>query len=147
MYNVLTVAKYFVYLAKKEKRELTHLKLQKILYFAQGYYLSWKNEPLCYNSLEAWRFGPVFPDLYYEMRAHSSVDLCTTSFGGHKPVSIDTETESFLEWIWNNFKSWSASDLVTLTHTHSSWIKAFYEEDHVMSELDIAREFKEKYKK
>ena len=81
------------------------------------------------------------------MRAHSSVDLCTTSFGGHKPVSIDTETESFLEWIWNNFKSWSASDLVTLTHTHSSWIKAFYEEDHVMSELDIAREFKEKYKK
>ena len=43
---------------------LTHLALQKLLYFAHGRHLSAHQKALVYGYFEAWRYGPVHPDVY-----------------------------------------------------------------------------------
>ena len=43
---------------------MTHLKLQKLVYFAQGAPLHYVGEPLFHEPMKAWIHGPVCPDLY-----------------------------------------------------------------------------------
>lgn len=82
MANVVNVANYFLLLNKRryekisseddkdsrfqtEADMITHLKLQKLVYYAQGLYLAYFNKPLFTQSVEAWRHGPVVNDLYH----------------------------------------------------------------------------------
>lgn len=53
MITILDAAKYFVHLSYSESRaSLTPLKLQKILYFAQGWSFVWDNKPLLQKLLK-----------------------------------------------------------------------------------------------
>jgi uncharacterized phage-associated protein len=63
-YAAENIAKYLIYLASqafvgdnKERESITNLKLQKILYFAQAYYLSKVGKPLFIDNIEAWAHG------------------------------------------------------------------------------------------
>jgi uncharacterized phage-associated protein len=60
-YSAENVAKYLVYLASqgfvgdnKEREGITNLKLQKMLYFVQAYYLAKLGKPLFMEPIEAW---------------------------------------------------------------------------------------------
>ena len=70
-YTANNVAKYLIYLASqefvgdnKEREGITNLKLQKVLYFVQAYYLAKLNRPLFPDNIEAWEYGPVIPSVY-----------------------------------------------------------------------------------
>ena len=43
---------------------MTNLRLQKLLYFAQGWHLARFGRPLFDASIEAWPYGPVVPEVY-----------------------------------------------------------------------------------
>ena len=47
---------------------LTHMKLQKLLYLAYGYYTGLVGEPLADEDFEAWQFGPVSSTVYQEFK-------------------------------------------------------------------------------
>ncbi len=70
-YPARLIADYFITLANEEtigegnaSEKITHLKLQKILYFAQSAFLSIQKGPLFDEKIEAWKYGPVIPDIY-----------------------------------------------------------------------------------
>ncbi len=66
-YPVLAIAKWFVAWAEAEQEELSNLKLQKLLYYAQGHHLAEGRGPLFTESIEAWAHGPVAPRAYAMM--------------------------------------------------------------------------------
>lgn len=79
LYKAEDVAKYFIYLGSqqvvgdnKEREGVTNLKLQKILYFAQVYFLAKIGKPLFADPIEAWEFGPVVPNVYHKLKKHGS---------------------------------------------------------------------------
>lgn len=39
------------------------LQLQKLLYYAQGWHLAWDGRPLFRDDFQAWRLGPVVPEV------------------------------------------------------------------------------------
>lgn len=43
---------------------LTQMQLQKLIYFAHGWSLALRGEPLTSDDVEAWAYGPVYRDLY-----------------------------------------------------------------------------------
>ena len=45
------------------------MKLQKLVYFAHGWHLAIHNRPLVNEQVEAWKFGPVFSDLYHQIKS------------------------------------------------------------------------------
>ena len=60
----LSVANWFVDKAKSEGQEITVMKLQKLTYYAHGWCLKLFGQPLVDQYVQAWRWGPCFPDIY-----------------------------------------------------------------------------------
>ena len=57
-YSVIDISKYVVCYSNKKNYGITNLRLQKILYFVQVYFLKIKKEPCFKEDMEAWDSGP-----------------------------------------------------------------------------------------
>ncbi|MGA8142178.1 MAG: type II toxin-antitoxin system antitoxin SocA domain-containing protein, partial [Desulfobaccales bacterium] len=76
MISCVDVAKYFLSLTDEESGELiSNLKLQKLVYYAQGFHLVFYDTPLFSERIEAWTYGPVVPDLYHEYKSHGPCSI------------------------------------------------------------------------
>ena len=66
MAAAMDVARQFVRLAwnGEEPEGLTHMRLQKLLYYAQGWHLAAFGRPLFVGRIEAWKHGPVVKEVY-----------------------------------------------------------------------------------
>lgn len=110
MITILDAAKYFVHLSYSESRaSLTPLKLQKILYFAQGWSFVWDNKPLFAETFEAWQYGPVNPKIYNYFKKYGRNEI-------PKKEEIlyvtDVESKETMEAVWNNYGDYNAFELV-----------------------------------
>ena len=68
MPTVHDVAGYLLWLADRDRSGIDHLKLQKLVYYAQAFHLGSEAEPLFNDSLHAWRYGLVSPELWSQYR-------------------------------------------------------------------------------
>ncbi len=125
-YTADNVAKYFIHLASKElvgdnqEREgITNLKLQKILYFAQAYYIAKLGRALFSDDIEAWEYGPVVSRVYKKYRSNGSNPIIDDG-----KSSLSEEDKKVVQIIWNTFGGYSASKLVNITHAHTPWKEA-----------------------
>lgn len=103
---------------EEEAEDLTNLKMQKLLYYAQGHYLAKYGHPLFSDSIEAWQHGPVVPNIYRDMKYHRDVLAPSNDYDWD---SIDEETASFLAGIWNAYGQYSAWKLRNMTHATTPW--------------------------
>lgn len=63
-YNVQDVCDFIIRYSNKKGYGITNLKLQKLLYFIQAYYLVAFDKPCFEEPIEGWDFGPVVPEVY-----------------------------------------------------------------------------------
>ena len=67
------VADYFLFLVDDPSGDnLSNLKLQKLVYYAQGFYLAIHDRPLFDDAICAWEHGPVVPSLYRRYKKYGS---------------------------------------------------------------------------
>lgn len=71
------VADEFLAKAAAAGEALTNLKLQKLVYYAQGFALSILGRPLFGEALVAWQSGLVVPELYFKHQPHGTKGLPT----------------------------------------------------------------------
>lgn len=133
-YNAEEVAKYFIYLASlslpgNEREGISNLKLQKILYFAQAYFLVKQKRPLFRNKIEAWAYGPVIPSVYRTYKKHGSNAIISRSDGS----SLTEVDKEILKIVWNAFGGYSAGRLVEISHSHTPWKEAYESGDKVIT--------------
>jgi len=126
-----SIANFFINKAKEEGIELTALKLQKLVYYAAGYYSGYTHKPLLNCSIEAWDYGPVVPQLYREFKEFGGSPI--TRFAPEHPFTDDPapiptndkEAMGIAEFVWQNYKNYSALALSEMTHQSGSpWQKA-----------------------
>jgi len=125
MYPAQYIAYYFIKLSVDDNDcTLTPMKLQKLLYFAHGFYLTRFSKSLIYEVFYAWKFGPVIGQIYHEFKNYgvTSIKDNPLFYGYHNSVAdyadkiIDPVTVTFLKSTWENFKKFSAFELSTFTH-------------------------------
>ena len=150
-YTALQIARYFIKkgMSEKETAKLTNLKLQKILYYAQGWYLANFDTPLFEDTIEAWRYGPAIRSVYQEFKDSGS-SVLDTPIEEWEINEIDKDTKNFLDEIWKIYKQYSGSDLITLTHNEEPYkqarknVKEGDSSEIEISKLSMQNFFKEK---
>ncbi|TGO02412.1 hypothetical protein PN36_25580 [Candidatus Thiomargarita nelsonii] len=121
MLNVHNVANYFLLKGDNEEESgICNLKLQKLLYYAQGFYLALFEQPLFDSKIEAWRHGPVCPELYHKYKNHGrNLIPAPPDF---KPTSVlSHEQIEFLDEVYDVFGQFSAWKLRNMTHDEPPW--------------------------
>ena len=124
MLTVFDVAEYFISKVDEDTGEtITHLKLQKLTYYAYAWYLTLNDGDKLFNGrYEAWAHGPVNPELFHSYKEY-----------GYTPIPVpenftlqvfsDDEIE-FLDDIWNIYARYDAKYLEKLTHKEKPWKEA-----------------------
>lgn len=120
------ITNYFVELASKsEENDLTNLKLQKLLYYAQGKYLADNDKPLFKEAIEAWDFGPVVRSIYNTYKYCGPYPI-TTFDKKVKRAELPKSVKVFLDSVWNEYNKYSAGYLVDLTHKQGTpWAEIY----------------------
>lgn len=132
MYSALDIAKWFIARNQLEKEnyetdsenyevyeDLTHLKLQKLLYFAQGIYLAINEKPLFKEKIYAWQHGPVVPEVYgeYKKFGRDNIKLSKTEIGDvFEKIELDGNVISELEAAYDKYSAYTAWHLREETH-------------------------------
>lgn len=66
LYNAIDVARHIVSRCYSIGKPISNLQLQKLLYFVWIDYFKNTGKSLFLDSICAWQFGPVIPDIYHE---------------------------------------------------------------------------------
>jgi uncharacterized phage-associated protein len=67
-YSAKQAAEWILWLAAQKGKKLSHMQLQKLLYYTQGYSLGMSGEALFGDRIEAWTHGPVVPVVFHHYR-------------------------------------------------------------------------------
>lgn len=119
-YSAAIIADYFLFKAQQQGQELlSNMKLQKLVYYAQGLHLALGGSPLFEENLEAWTYGPVVPSLYRKYKAYGSGCISADPF--FNPEIIDERTKEFLDEVYDVFGQFSAIRLMELSHSDKCW--------------------------
>ncbi|MDR1079669.1 MAG: DUF4065 domain-containing protein [Deltaproteobacteria bacterium] len=135
--SAIAVANWFIEQNRNDPSELTHLKLQKMLYFAQGWHLAYFDVPLFEDPIEAWKYGPVVRSVYRALNGRPKSEILTEPIEGYvlhgadyldwgtpEMTSRDDDTEKFMRFIWNSYSKMEAWKLVSISHARNSpWDK------------------------
>jgi uncharacterized phage-associated protein len=117
------VANYFLLKAQEEDQELlSNIKLQKLIYYAQGIHLAEKGIPLFDDKIMAWLYGPVIPELYRKYKHCGAGGIPADE--KFDPSCIDNDTKTFLDGIYDFFGQYAAVKLMQLAHNDQCYIDA-----------------------
>lgn len=124
MIRASDAARYFLSLSDEEAGDtISNLKLQKLLYYAQGFHLALFDAPLFGDRIEAWTHGPVVPGIYHDYKAHGSGAIpVPTDFD---PLSVDVQSRELLDEVNEVYGQYSAWKLRNMTHVEPPWRDAY----------------------
>ena len=120
MMPVHDVAKAFLLLEKQNEGDgLTNMKLQKLVYYAQGFFLAINDQPLFQERIEAWTHGPVVPDLYHSYKGFGNGAIMPPD--DFDVSAIGAEESSLIEEVYEVLGQFSAWRLRNMTHEEPPW--------------------------
>jgi uncharacterized phage-associated protein len=124
MLSAQSVADYFLARVEQEEDELiSNLKLQKLLYYAQGNHLALDKGVLFPEAIEAWNHGPVVPSVYHKYKGYGSHGLpYPEDFDATK---YSEDMQDFLDEVYSVYGQFSAWKLRQMTHEEPPWKEAF----------------------
>lgn len=121
--SAIDVAKYLLILVDREAGDaITQLKLQKLMYIAQGLHLALYDKPLFKEEIEAWQHGPVVRELYNEFKGYGTYPIPMPYKIDFKGFSL--KTQEFIYQIYSEYGEHSSKYLYKWTHSHKIWQEA-----------------------
>jgi uncharacterized phage-associated protein len=141
------IARYFLTLTDEEADDLvSNLKLQKLVYYAQGFNLALHKKPLFNEKIEAWTHGPVIPELYHKYKKYSGKPIPPPR--DFDSSLYDDQIKQLLDEIFQVYGQYSAWKLRELTHEEPPWKNAYENKaDHIISNDDLFDYFQTLVKK
>ncbi len=124
-------------------KELTHTKLQKLVYYCQAWYMVYFKKTLLFREApEAWIGGPVYRSLYEEFKGKakfststmSPVDLCPEATTAARlqaemkrlraRMGLTPDDVELVDGVISIYGSQSDAKLVILSHCEDPWVDA-----------------------
>jgi uncharacterized phage-associated protein len=119
--SVFDVANLFVYFSLECGDEpVTNLRLNKLLWFAQGHALARFGTPLFDDNFVAWDYGAVVPAIYQRYKYCGKNPIAVTDDGFDPNNFAEPEIQDFIVEIANAYNKYSTSELVKMSHEQGS---------------------------
>ena len=133
-YKALDIANKIVSKTDLEHGDtISNLKLQKMMYYQQGFHLAYFGTTLFDEDIVAWQYGPVVPSVYKEYKSFESNSISTSKEG----ISLSDDEEELFNNVYEEYNQFSAVALMKMTHEESPWktteINSVISRDKMMS--------------
>lgn len=119
---------------QEARQDMTPMKIQKLMFFLNGWHLATLGVPAIDISFEPWRYGPVVPIIYDDLKCYQAQsvrgyinehDPATNTF---KPFIVSHDCTDFynvLDMTWEKYIGIDAIRLSAMTHEPGSpWAQA-----------------------
>jgi uncharacterized phage-associated protein len=120
MKSAQEIACYIVRFFQDAGDPISNLKLQKLLYYVQGWHLAFKGECAFPDRLEAWVHGPVQPGIYGSFKHNRWCPIVEEVSKTELPAEMASVVNAVLEAYGGD----SGYELELRTHQEPPWLKA-----------------------
>lgn len=145
-YSARSIANEFL---KRNGGPMEQMKLQKLVYIANGWNLAINRSPLVSDRFEAWDGGPVVRTIWNHFKA-LGFNIAPYYLGdrGGKADTADLSSSevSVLDHVWSKYSQYSGFDLSEMTHQPGTpWSNTYFGQgrNHALSQSDIQQHFVE----
>ena len=128
-HNAIAVANIFVEKSYSEPSPLgpmTVMSLLKYVYFSHGWTLGRTGKPLINDEIQAWRYGPVVPSIYYKFADQGIYirEKAKSSFFRKATASLSDEEWRIVNKVYSQYSQVSALRLTAVSNKEGSpWHK------------------------
>lgn len=120
MMSAVELAKNIIVYAGMHGHQITNLKLQKMLYYVQGYFSAKFGKDLFEEDLVNWAYGPVVPAVYYEYCSYGASAIKPEALSKLFNGLTDKQTRYICK-ILDKCLDYTARELVSMTHAEAPW--------------------------
>ncbi|EHM37853.1 hypothetical protein HMPREF0080_02037 [Anaeroglobus geminatus F0357] len=137
MAKAIDVARFFINIVNALPTDdlMTNLRVNKLLYFAQGECLKKLGHPLFTDDIEAWKYGPVVPSVYEQYKSLEKNPI-QESIPYSKGAFSEEERELLFD-VASYYGQISSSALVEMSHQKGSPWQQVYDPDRKHVKIDI----------
>lgn len=115
MYDVIALAKYIINKCTQDNWPISNLQLQKILYYVQINFYRIKTELAFENDFQAWKHGPVVPEVYDEFSMYGGTKIARY-YEEYGNLLTDEADREIIDLVTNTCKVLNPWDLVGRSH-------------------------------
>lgn len=149
MRKVSAVANEFL----DKSKEISVLKLVKLCYIAQGFSLAILDRPIFDDDkIVAWKYGPVIPSIYHEFKHFGKEGITSKSeyatlnddftLTTETPELTDENDKKIIQIVWNMYRKFTGSELVTMTHKKGTpWDLVYRPNENEVIPNDLIRKY------
>lgn len=119
MIKILSVFDVAKYVLSKLDEPCTTMKLHKLLYYCQVWYLVWEDRPLYRENIEAWANGPVIRELFNFHQGMYWISQNQLTLGNPSKLNIlqKEDIEKVIAFYGDKTSQW----LIDQTHIEAPW--------------------------
>jgi uncharacterized phage-associated protein len=121
------VCDYIILRLEEAGTRLNLLKLQKLMYYVQAWYLAFTQEPLFPDKFQAWVHGPVCRPLYDRFSATKSLYSSVTAadrITENIDLALSAGEKSHINCVLEVYAKYCDTQLEEMTHVEEPWIEA-----------------------
>lgn len=119
------IARWFVAWSDECEANIDPMKLQKLLYYAQGHFLAKYDRPLFRDQVKAWAHGPVVPAVWHEYKDCGKNDIDVDTIGDDFNWDTYGDVNDFLVGVYATYGKYAGWTLRNMTHREAPWKDAF----------------------
>ncbi len=114
------IGRYIIHRFQESGDPITNLKLQKLLYYVQGWHLALLGQPAFNERIEAWIHGPVQPGVYGEYKHYRWNPIIDSV----QIPALDGQLIGLINEVLDVYGGDSGYELEIRTHHETPWIEA-----------------------
>ena len=124
--SVIEVAHRVISECNAEQGEIiSNLKLQKMLYYLQGFFIAVFDKKLFKEPIVAWQYGPVVVDAYHHFKTFENGAILLK--GGEKKIKLSEKEYALFKAVMEEYGQFSAIKLMNMTHEEPPWKQTYSE--------------------
>lgn len=142
-YSALDIAKYVIYKTNENNKEITQLKLQKILYFIEAYYMvAYDKKELYKEDFYAWLYGPMVKEVYNKYKVFMCDSIPTED--DSENIILPEDVVESVDFVLDTFGKYTVRQLIQIIHIKDSpWDNT--DKKEIISKISTKSWFKEKF--